>query len=102
MSILITYARVAPMYEDINTVALSNEWPTISSKDARLMEKVVSLLEPIHDMLLIWEQDGLTISCMMTGVQILLDYYKVRNIYICKIIKNFIEFVKRVWLQSIC
>lgn len=79
MSIYIAYERIVSIHEHVNTVALKQGWPTIASKDIKLMETFLKLLKPLKDILLIWEQDGLTIASVFNGVQMLVAYYKVNK-----------------------
>lgn len=77
MSIYKTYKRILEIYTHVNAVAISNDWPTISGRDIKKMEELVKLLKPLSDMILAWERDGLSISCVYSGVANLLKYYEV-------------------------
>jgi hypothetical protein len=80
MSIYKTYKRLLEIWEDVNAVAARQAWPTISTNDVASMERIVQLFEPLTDMLLVWERDGLTISCVFNGVNKLVKFYEVSSI----------------------
>lgn len=77
MSILIAYKRVLELYDHINIVAKKHRWNQITTTDRDSMQALVELLDPLLDVLLVWEKDGLTISSVYNGICALVEYYKV-------------------------
>lgn len=76
MSICISYGRILEIYEDINAVALANNWKPIISEDMESMRLICDLLLPLSDVLRAFEGDGLTISSVYNSIHKLVKYYK--------------------------
>lgn len=77
LSVYITYERVSQISEQINSVALEQQWPVIGASDLKLIGELLQLLKPIKDLLESLEADNLTISMVYPGVEMLLKFYNV-------------------------
>lgn len=68
--------------EHINTVALENDWPVLRSADIEQINQLIDLLKPLKDLLETLEADGLTISLVYPGIDMLKKFYEVRRVFL--------------------